>query len=128
MPDQPTIAVAVSPPEESPQQRQSGPSDGQLEQAERIGQALERLSRLETELVETRAQMASGEADRAEMNALRARVADLEAALEEVEEEIEEEASDVTVITPPAPEPPAEDETPEPPKKQKSWAEKFLFG
>ena len=127
MADKPTIAVAVTPAEETPQNG-SSPSDGQLEQAERLGQALERLNRLESELAQTRAQLSSGEADRAEMATLRQRVAQLEALLEEVEEEIEEETGDVTVITPPPPAPPAEEETPEPPKKKKGLFERMCFG
>lgn len=104
-------------------------SDGQLEQAERLGQALERLSRLESELADTRIQLQSGEADRAEMARLQSRVTQLEALLAEVEEEIEAETeSDVTVITPPPPAPPPVEETPEPPKKKKGFFEKMCFG
>jgi outer membrane protein TolC len=125
---EPTIAVAVTPAEETPQNG-SSPSDGQLEQAERLGQALERLNRLEQQLAQATARLESGEADRAEMARLQARVTQLEALLEEVEEEIEEETeSDVTVITPPPPPPPVEEETPEPPKEKPNWFSRLMWG
>jgi outer membrane protein TolC len=124
---EPTIAVAVTPAEETPQSG-SSPSDGQLEQAERLGQALERLNRLEQQLTEATARLEGGEADRAEVARLQARVTQLEGLLEEVEEEIEETESDVTVIAPPPPPPPPEAPEPKAEEKKKSWVEKLCFG
>jgi hypothetical protein len=83
-------------------------------------QAQARITTLEAQLAEMRN---SGEASRAEIRALEAKIDQLTAAL--AAEAEEEEQEEVTEIQPPEPETPKEEEKPAP---RKSMLEKFLFG